>query len=76
MEVNENMKFILTISICSMVFQDCSPPVQHPVIFDTWESCVKTAIFEVTNVINMLDKDMMNTNQLGPAFKCRVLEQI
>jgi len=75
-EVNENMKFILTISICSMVFQDCSPPVQHPVIFDTWESCVKTAIFEVTNVINMLDKDMMNTNQLGPAFKCRVLEQI
>tara|TARA_Y100000004_G_scaffold74901_1_gene84167 strand:+ start:371 stop:550 length:180 start_codon:yes stop_codon:yes gene_type:complete len=59
-----------------MVFQDCSPPVQHPVIFDTWESCVKTAIFEVTNVINMLDKDMMNTNQLGPAFKCRVLEQI
>jgi hypothetical protein len=70
------MKFILTISICSMVYQDCSPVVQHPVIFDSWESCVKTAIFEVTNIINMLDKETMNNNQLGPAFKCMVLETI
>jgi len=75
-KVNENMKFILTISICSMVFKDCSPPVQHDVIFDDFNSCVKTALNEMTNIQNMLNTDMVNKNQLGPQFKCTRIKTI
>ena len=64
------MKFILTISICSVAFQDCSPPVQHDVIFDNFDTCVKTALYEMTNIHNMLNTDMINQNLLGPQFKC------
>ena len=64
------MKFILTISICSVVFGDCSPPVQHNVIFDDFNTCVKTALKEMTNIHNMLNTDMINENLLGPQFKC------
>ena len=53
-----------------MVFKDCSPPVQHDVIFDDFNSCVKTALNEMTNIHNMLNTDMVNKNQLGPQFKC------
>ena len=70
MKVNKNMKFILTISICSVAFQDCSPPVQHNVIFDDFNTCVKTALKEMTNIHNMLNTDMINENLLGPQFKC------
>jgi len=69
-KVNTNMKFILTISICSVAFQDCSPPVQHNVIFDNFDTCVKTALYEMTNIQNMLNTDMVNKNLLGPQFKC------
>ena len=64
------MKFILTISICSVAFQDCSPPVKHNVIFDDFDTCVKTALYEMTNIHNMLNTDMINENLLGPQFKC------
>ena len=53
-----------------MVFKACSPPVQHDVIFDDFNSCVKTALNEMTNIQNMLNTDMVNKNQLGPQFKC------
>jgi hypothetical protein len=70
-KVNKNMKFILTISICSVAFQDCSPPVQHDVLFDNFDNCVKTALNEMTNIQNMLNTDMVNKNLLGPQFKCK-----
>ena len=74
MKVNTKMKFILTISICSVVFGDCSPPVQHPVIFDDFDTCVKTALYEMTNIQNMLNTDMVNKNLLGPQFICTAIK--
>ena len=69
-KVNTNMKFILTISICSVAFQGLLSPVQHDVIFDNFDTCVKTALYEMTNIQNMLNTDMVNKNLLGPQFKC------
>ena len=70
------MKFILTISVCSVIFQDCMTPAQHPIIFNNFQDCVKTALIEMTNIMDVLDTDMVNKNQLGPQFKCMPLDKI
>ena len=49
-------------------------PVQHDVIFDNFDTCVKTALYEMTNIQNMLNTDMVNKNLLGPQFKCTAIK--
>tara|TARA_R100000664_G_C2660122_1_gene76719 strand:+ start:110 stop:322 length:213 start_codon:yes stop_codon:yes gene_type:complete len=65
------LKFILTLYVCSYLDLTCSPPVEYPKIFNSWEACVIEALDESKQLIKEVPLDVVNKNRLATKYTCQ-----
>ena len=64
------MKFILVISLCSFVNNQCLPPVEVDKKYNSWNDCVIAAIDISKDILIAQGKENVNKNKLATRFNC------
>ena len=66
------MKFILTIWVCSFLGgQVCMPPVQSPVLYNSWYECSRAAHKESLKMISKLGYKTVNKGRIAMKYRCK-----
>jgi post-segregation antitoxin (ccd killing protein) len=69
------MKFILVISLCSFVNNECLPPVQVTTQYESWKECTIAALTISKEIIKkQKDKDV-NIAKLATKFMCEEIKE-
>ena len=66
------MKFILTIWVCSFLGgQTCMPPVQSPIMYDSWYECSRAAHQESLKMMSKLGYTVVNKAHIAMKYRCK-----
>ena len=70
-------KFILTIWVCSFLGgQVCMPPIESPVIYNSWYECSRAAHQESIKIYSKLGYKVVNEGRLATRYTCTVVSSI
>ena len=70
------MKFILTISLCSFINNQCLPPAEVKQEFNSWKECTLAAL-EISKQIIIAQKNtIVNDNRVATKFMCKPTSRI
>ena len=70
-------KFILTIWVCSFLQgQVCIPPIESPVIYNSWYECSRAAHTESMKMIAKMGYKYVNDNKIAMSYTCREISSI
>jgi len=70
------MKFTLIIWVCSFLGgQVCMPPIQSPVIYNSWYECSRTAHQESLKIISKLGYKKVNEAHLAMKYRCKEIKK-
>ena len=70
-------KFILTIWVCSFLGgQVCMPPIESPVIYNSWYECSRDAHQQSLKMISKLGYVVVNKDQIGMKYRCKETSSI
>ena len=65
-------KFILTIWVCSFLHgQVCMPPIQSPVIYNSWYECSRAAHHESVKMMSKLGYKVVNRDKIAMKYRCK-----
>jgi len=64
------MKFILTMSLCSFVNNQCLPPVQIQTEYNSWKDCTISALKISEQLLNTQTIEDVNAAQLATKYMC------
>ena len=64
------MKIILTMLVCSAVYQSCLEPMVRVERFDTWADCMRAGYNDSLEIIQELGDISLNSNQTFIKFYC------
>lgn len=70
------MKFILIISLCSFIDNQCLPPIQVKAEYDSWKDCTLAAIEISKEIIIAQEDNFVNNNKVATQFTCKELKQV
>ena len=71
------MKFILTIWVCSFLGgQTCMPPVQSPIMYDSWYECSRAAHQESLKIMSNLGYGVVNKDHIAMKYRCKKTSSI
>lgn len=71
------IKFTLTIWVCSfLVGQKCLPPIQSPVIYNSWYECSRAAHQETLKMISKLGYRVVNKDKIAMKYRCKEASSI
>tara|TARA_R110001592_G_scaffold171046_1_gene409051 strand:+ start:258 stop:470 length:213 start_codon:yes stop_codon:yes gene_type:complete len=70
------MKFILVISLCSFVNNQCLPPVEIKTHYNSWKDCAVAALIISKNLLEIQPVKDVNTAQLATQYSCTEQEII
>jgi hypothetical protein len=71
------IKFILTIWVCSFLGgQKCMPPIQSPVMYNSWYECSRAAHQESLKIISKLGYRVVNKDQIAMKYRCKEANSI
>jgi hypothetical protein len=71
------IKFTLIIWVCSFLGgQVCMPPIQSPVIYDSWYECSRAAHKESLKMMSNLGYDVVNKSQIAMKYRCKEASSI
>ena len=66
------IKFTLIIWVCSFTAgTQCMPPINFPIMYDSWKECSIAAHAESIKIIESSDPDFFNENRVGMKYICR-----
>ena len=66
------MKFILTIWVCSFLGGEvCLPPIQSPIIYDSWYECSRAAHKESLKIMSNLGYKVVNKDKIAMKYRCK-----
>jgi len=66
------IKFTLTIWVCSFLQgQVCMPPIQSPVMYDSWYECSRAAHKESLKIMSKLGYTVVNKDQIAMKYRCK-----
>ena len=70
------MKFILVISLCSFINNQCLPPAQIQGDYNSWKECTLAAL-EISKQLVIAQEDtFVNDNKVATKFMCEKLKEI
>mgnify|MGYP003625521969 FL=1 len=70
------MKFILVISLCSFINNQCLPPAQVKGEYNSWKECTLAAL-EISKKLIIAQEDIfINTNKVATKFMCEETKEI
>ncbi len=64
------MKFILTMSLCSFVNNQCLPPVQIQTNYNSWKDCTIAALKISEQLLNTQTIEDVNAAKLATKYMC------
>ena len=65
------MKFILTIWGWSFLGgQVCMPPIQSPIIYDSWYECSRAAHQESVKIMSKIGYKVVNRDKIAMKYRC------
>jgi hypothetical protein len=70
------VKFILLISLCSFIENQCLPPVQIKQEFNSWKECTIAALEISKKIIIAQEDTFVNKNKVATQFVCREIGTI
>ena len=70
------MKFILVISLCSFLNNQCLPPAEVKGEYNSWKDCTIAALEISTEIIKAQEDNLVSDNKLATKFMCNESEKI
>ena len=71
------IKFTLTIWVCSFLGgQVCMPPIESPVIYNSWYECSRDAHQQSLKMISKLGYRTVNKDKIGMKYRCKETSSI
>jgi hypothetical protein len=71
------VKFTLIIWVCSFLEQQlCMPPIQSPIMYDSWYECSRAAHKESLKMISKLGYKAVNKDKIGMKYRCKEASSI
>ena len=71
------IKFTLTIWVCSFLGgQLCMPPIQSPVMYNSWYECSRAAHKESLKIMSKLGYRVVNKDQIAMKYRCQEANSI
>ena len=64
------MKFILTMSLCSFINNQCLPPVQIQTQYDSWKDCTVAALRISKELLDTQTIKDVNDAKLATKYSC------
>ena len=65
-------KFTLLIWECSFLGQyTCLPPIQSPILYDSWYECSRAAHRESIKIYSRMGYKYVNTNKIATRYTCK-----
>jgi hypothetical protein len=65
------IKFTLTIWVCSFLGgQQCLPPIQSPILYNSWYECSRAAHRESVKMMSKLGYTIINKNKIAMKYRC------
>ena len=70
------MKFILVISLCSFLENQCLPPIEIKDEYNSWKECTIVALEISKEIITEQEDTFVNDNKVATQFTCKELKEI
>jgi len=71
------IKFTLTIWVCSFLgAQLCMPPIQSPVMYDSWYECSRAAHQESLKIMSKIGYKVINRDRIAMKYRCEETNSI
>ena len=70
------MKFILIISLCSYVNNQCLPPVQIDGDYASWKKCTINALDISKKLMETQEDNFINNNKMATRFICEEVSEV
>ena len=70
------MKFILVITLCSFIENQCLPPAQIKAEYSSWKECTIAALEISKQIIILQEDNFVNDNKVATQFTCKELKEI
>ena len=71
------IKFTLTMWMCSFLGQQlCMPPIQSPVIYNSWYECSRAAHHESLKIMSKLGYTAVNKDKIAMKYRCEEINSI
>ena len=70
------MKFVLTISLCSFINNQCLPPVEVKAEFNSWKECTLAALEISKQLIISQEDTFINKKKIATKFMCQPTSEI
>ena len=71
------MKFTLTIWVCSFLGgQVCMPPIQSPVMYNSWYECSRAAHQESLKMMSKFGYKVVNRDKIAMKYMCKEINTI
>ena len=71
------IKFTLTIWVCSFLGgQLCMPPVQSPVMYDSWYECSRAAHQQSIKIMSNFGYKVVNRDKIAMKYRCKEVSSI
>ena len=62
---------ILSIIICSALYNECQQPYDKNIEFTTWSDCMREGTHDTLTLYNVMGDEYINTNKIFIKFSCR-----
>ena len=71
------IKFTLTIWVCSFLAgQTCLPPIESPIMYDSWYECSRVAHKESLKIMSNLGYKLVNKDKIAMKYRCKEVSSI
>ena len=71
------IKFTLTIWVCSFLGgQVCMPPIQSPIMYDSWYECSRAAHHESVKIMSEIGYKIINRDKIAMKYRCKETNSI
>ena len=66
------IKFTLMIWVCSFLGgQTCLPPIESPVMYNSWYECSRAAHIESLKIMSRLGYKVVNRDKIAMKYRCK-----
>ena len=71
------IKFSLTLWVCSFLgSQTCLPPIESPIMYDSWYECSRAAHQESLKIMSNLGYTVVNKDRIAMKYQCKEVDTI
>ena len=72
------IKFSLTLWVCSFLSipSACMPPIQSPVLYNSWYECSRAAHQESIKMMSKLGYKVVNKDKIAMKYRCEEINSI